>query len=1149
MTTIGKAIPAGLILAAAVVWGSSCRRSEMHQIEDQELRLTTVSRLAWVDTTEYLRSKAVQDSLVDYGSGIARSEKRPVSKMTEVEFQENDVIAVYIHEQSQLQAEWNHSDNMSYILQGGRWYATAPLSNALTASKYFASAYYPYKEGTTNTTKIAHSVSLDQSAPQGQTAGALEQSDFAFTLTPSEVRGLTGSTPSATFVFNHMMSKLQIDFEVPQVVDGEQISRVEEAWVVGMYTACEINLTNRVVTPEGTTDGKIKMRLKSGDRTPGKFSSFEAIVVPQTIAKGTPLVELRLTSVIGQQKKMLYIVPSDAGQVFAREEKVTLTLRSFDQLRFASELDLLDGMGKSGLPLNIVAPNGAQWTLSSPQPWCRLSLTAAGGYGAQILGTGTGSEQTIYVEVDPNITNEIAKKNSRTAVLTLSANLGNHTPIATYAAVQNFHAFKAPQGVGGTESNKRHATQVPSFISNQTWYAVSSDTTWLKLASAESWGAGTPGIRYPASSNVVGELASLGQMWMQFKPNPDKVARTTTVKYYAYYGIASSPKEVLTHTISQSPSSLTGSSATVGVDEDSKTTMTFTTTPYLDWSIIAKPSWVKDYTPKSGVVDATGKVTVTVTASVNPNNTSRSQAVTAKAGVMTVDMTLTQNNGALTVAPTSANVLAGIQQNSLFAVNTPVGAPWETVSNSPWLAITPATGTGAGTGAGASQKITVTTTAANNTNTDRTGTATVTTGNMSQVLTITQAAPVLSITTPTETVNPGITNSTFFVDIPANHQGVVWTPSAAISSGTSISVTPSGPQTVLDNAVYRAPVKITYNTNSAGMRIITGKATYGTSLYKEYAVRQEYAEFSLSASSINVSADATTAASPAVTYNVNWTASVSSPSGGTFSGATSGTAARTGLTVNPAVAGAWTFPAQPATPSVARTHTVSYTPAIAYSTYSVPRSYSVVQAAREPYISISPSSYSDLLPSTGGSYVATVYTNASWRVSSVDGCSVSPSSGVGTTQVTVSVSSHNSIWQQGRSANFQTYNHSGLSVRSASASCTQKDCPQIYLFFGKIELDGGRADIQTGFYIYPGYSTVDVYCYDANAKSWGTRRYAANSAHRVDLGKDGNVSSITVIDQSGKSHYLFSGTMNRRGFYSYSSSGSATYTPQSQISQ
>lgn len=363
------------------------------------------------------------------------------------------------------------STNMRYFTQDGtpegsttapKWLAGDAMAGRMAVgTTYYGVAYYPYQAGVTDASAVGHTVAADQSAVEGKEAKALERSDFLWAA-PVKVVDPT-SSPAVVLTFAHAMTKMVINLDVPMVIDGYAVSKANSISIRSVFRSCTVDLRTGAVANPGD-EGDITPRLLSGDLLPGKPSVWEAVVVPQDLDVNHALISIKCQTSAGE--KTVNYMPPGAGLALAGGTKVTFMLTSSADLAITSELDLFTGEAET-LPLTVKTTSGTAWTLTSSQPsWLTLSTSSSGTFGASVSGTGTGSDQTMYVQT---VANTGGAAISRDAVLTLSATLSGQVRSVTYRAVQNYSV--PVTGFPTTELVLPNSSiQFPAVKGNSKWY-------------------------------------------------------------------------------------------------------------------------------------------------------------------------------------------------------------------------------------------------------------------------------------------------------------------------------------------------------------------------------------------------------------------------------------------------------------------------------------------------------------------------------------------------------------------------------------------------------------------------------------------------------------------------------------------------------
>ena len=452
----------------------------------------------------------------------------PVSRATETNFEAMDEIGVFVYVgmPTYLGSGPYHTSNLRYYTVEGtpdgttspQWTATAPLGGAFDyGNNYAAVAYYPYQAGLKDATVVAHAVAVDQSP-----AKALERSDFLWEA-PVAVATAT-SSPTAAFAFSHLMCKLVLSLDVPTLIDGATATKLNSIRIKNLNTQCTIDLgTGNITNLSNAVD--IIPRLTSGNQSAGNTSTWEAIVVPQSLASGKALVEVKVQTSAGE--KTINYAPPAGELALGSGQKITYLLTNPTSVAFVSELiNAQYSAAYTNQPLGIKVAKGAAWTLtSSASAWFTVSKTIGGTYGASISGTGTGFAENIYVDWTQNTSGAV-----RTVVLTLTATGKGST---TYTVAQPYYiASNASTVFPATITMSAAAYQLPAItVGNGNWFIRSDkhpagvrfsrfNKAYSALAASDTvavFGPTTSGTRDGAliSGNYVNYG---GQLWIVVQP-------------------------------------------------------------------------------------------------------------------------------------------------------------------------------------------------------------------------------------------------------------------------------------------------------------------------------------------------------------------------------------------------------------------------------------------------------------------------------------------------------------------------------------------------------------------------------------------------------------------------------------------------------
>lgn len=201
-------------------------------------------------------------------------------------FESGDAIGVYMvdyeNDMPQKIGTPNNFMNVEYVLNNSYW--SNPSNNNLQLTNPYSMsevyAYYPYDSemGTTtaknNLEAYPFSVKTDQS-------NSLSENDFLWAKYDSIYIGNT----VACLTFKHLLSKMTIN-----IVINDYNYNVNDILILNIQTSCKINMNNGDVI----ANGNINQIIPYIEPNPiNKFeNTLNAIVIPQTIVKGTPLFSI-----------------------------------------------------------------------------------------------------------------------------------------------------------------------------------------------------------------------------------------------------------------------------------------------------------------------------------------------------------------------------------------------------------------------------------------------------------------------------------------------------------------------------------------------------------------------------------------------------------------------------------------------------------------------------------------------------------------------------------------------------------------------------------------------------------------------------------------------------------------------------------------
>ncbi len=217
--------------------------------------------------------------------------QQPASKVTTDGFCTGDEVGVYMvnyngETPGTLKVEDNQADNVRFSYnESGDWVSDYDIFYKDNDTKVDFYGYYPYSDPS-SIEAYPFEVAKDQSkaAEHGQMA-AYEASDFLWAKT----KNVTPTSSKVILTFRHKMSSARVRFsQGTGWADAAEYAAVtKEVLVTNTIRKSTINLSTGVVTPEG--EAPLTGIIPMNDN-----GELRAIVVPQTVAAGTPLLTLTI---------------------------------------------------------------------------------------------------------------------------------------------------------------------------------------------------------------------------------------------------------------------------------------------------------------------------------------------------------------------------------------------------------------------------------------------------------------------------------------------------------------------------------------------------------------------------------------------------------------------------------------------------------------------------------------------------------------------------------------------------------------------------------------------------------------------------------------------------------------------------------------
>ena len=215
-------------------------------------------------------------------------------------FADGDVMGVYVVDYQgttpgTLQTTGNRADNVRHTFDeaGYRWESAYDIYWKDDHTPIDVYGYYPFGEPS-DVNAYAFSVQLDQNkAAEGGSLGGYEASDLLW----GKVGNVAPTERVIRLPMRHRMSSPRVMLEEGEgFAEGEWAALEKAVLVLNTRTEATVNLADGSVTPVGEVSAKGIIPLAHDGQ-------WRAIVVPQTVAAGTPLFSLTVGTVAYTFKK------------------------------------------------------------------------------------------------------------------------------------------------------------------------------------------------------------------------------------------------------------------------------------------------------------------------------------------------------------------------------------------------------------------------------------------------------------------------------------------------------------------------------------------------------------------------------------------------------------------------------------------------------------------------------------------------------------------------------------------------------------------------------------------------------------------------------------------------------------------------------
>lgn len=212
-----------------------------------------------------------------------------VTRVSDNGFADGDAVGIYAvnYEATTpgtLQSDGNQADNIEYVYSQaeGRWISSLDAYYKDKNTPVDLYGYYPYAS---ITSVSAHPFELakDQSqAAANGLMGGYEASDFLW----GKAVNISPTAERIPIRFGHIMAGVQVELaEGTGFAEGEWITLSKAVLVTGLTRKSVIDLSTGAVTPQGAAESTGTIPYSDG-------TTFRAVVVPQSVAAGSPLFSL-----------------------------------------------------------------------------------------------------------------------------------------------------------------------------------------------------------------------------------------------------------------------------------------------------------------------------------------------------------------------------------------------------------------------------------------------------------------------------------------------------------------------------------------------------------------------------------------------------------------------------------------------------------------------------------------------------------------------------------------------------------------------------------------------------------------------------------------------------------------------------------------
>ncbi|MDU1889925.1 MAG: fimbrillin family protein [Dysgonomonas sp.] len=249
-----------------------------------------------------------------------------LNKVNGNSFETGDAIGVFVvpfDENNTIPGNISESDyapNIKFIYNGSSWNTSSGdkiywPSPARNVDLY---AYYPYDQELSNNNSQEYYFSIK---PDQQTKTNYEYSDFLWAKTPS----VSPTREPVDLSFTHTMSKIRINVKSEISGINEQL-KDGTVTVVNTRQSAGINLADGSNSVDNLSDRAEIATFKHSSPATDYYLSAEAILIPQTITSGLPLIRIDIPA---NSTRYTYTPSSDLIFEKGKERTFNITITEF----------------------------------------------------------------------------------------------------------------------------------------------------------------------------------------------------------------------------------------------------------------------------------------------------------------------------------------------------------------------------------------------------------------------------------------------------------------------------------------------------------------------------------------------------------------------------------------------------------------------------------------------------------------------------------------------------------------------------------------------------------------------------------------------------------------------------------------------------